>query len=148
MFVKKITYEDLDGRERTDEAYFHFTEAELAEMESSVEGGLHAYAEKINKTENIPELMKLFKELISKAYGEKSADGRRFIKSEELSNSFIQSEAYSEMFMEFVEDPGKAAAFFNALVPAKLSKRKIAQESTNNVVSISGDNNAQNNNIQ
>ena len=63
-------------------------------------------------------LIDLFKDLILRSYGEKSADGRRFIKSKELSTAFSQTEAYSELFMELVTDAEKAAEFVNGITPA------------------------------
>ena len=120
MVKKTITYTDYNGVSRTEDFYFNLTEAEAAEMELGIDGGLSAMIESITKAKNVPAVVKLFKELLLKCYGEKSPDGRRFIKSPELSTAFSQTEAYSILFMELGSDPDKAAAFMNAIVPESL----------------------------
>jgi hypothetical protein len=117
MIKKPITYTDYEGMERTEDFYFNLTRAELAEMELSVSGGLSKKLEKIAQTQDVPEIAAFFKEIILKAYGVKSEDGKRFIKSAQLSEEFAQTEAYVELFMELLGDPEAAAAFFNGIVP-------------------------------
>lgn len=117
MITKEITYIDYNGQERTEKYQFNFTKAELTEMELSVNGGLSAMMERIKETDDRPELMRIFKELILKAYGVKSADGKRFVKSDELRTEFSQTEAYSELYMELVTDTKSAVTFFNGLIP-------------------------------
>ena len=124
MFAKKIKYEDFNGQEREETFYFNLSEAELVEMESSVDGGLAAYGKRIIECQNVPEIMDLFKKLILISYGEKSADGKRFIKEDpargKLSLEFMQTNAYSELYMEFINHPESGAEFFNNVIPAKL----------------------------
>lgn len=131
MLKKTITYTDYNGVERSEDFYFNLSKAELAEMELSVDGGYGEMAQKIANTQNTPELVKLFKELILKAYGEKSADGRRFMKVDEqgnpLSIGFSQTEAYSELFMELSQDADAASKFFLGVIPADLSKQVATQ---------------------
>lgn len=121
MLKKTITYEDYNGNSRTEDFYFNFTKAEVAEMELSVEGGLSAMLEKVMAAKDTPTLIKLFKELVLKAYGEKSADGRRFIKIDDaghkLSNEFAQTEAYSVLFMELATNEQEALNFVNGIIP-------------------------------
>lgn len=124
MYAKKIKYTDFNGQEREQTFYFNLTEAELMEMESSVDGGLSEYGKRIIECKNVPEIMDLFKKLILITYGEKSADGNRFIKEDpvrgKLSLEFMQTNAYSELYMEFLQNPDSAAEFFNNVIPAKL----------------------------
>lgn len=124
MYAKKIKYTDFNGTEQERTFLFNLTEAELMEMETSVDGGLRAYGQRIIECQNVPEVMKLFKELILMSYGEKSADGNRFIKYDpvrgRLADEFVQTNAYSELYMEFLEHPEKGAEFFNNVIPAKL----------------------------
>lgn len=122
MLKKTITYTDYNGTERTEDFYFNFTKAELADMNLSVNGGLKEMIQKIIDTHDVPGIAKIFKDVIFKAYGEKSADGRRFIKSQELSEAFSQTEAYSEFYMELATDSKAAAAFINGIMPADLVK--------------------------
>lgn len=122
MITKEITFTDYNGQERNEKYQFNFTKAELTEMELSVNGGLSAMMERIKETDDRPELMRIFKDLILKAYGVKSADGKRFIKSDELSTEFSQTEAYSELYMELVTNTDSAISFFNGLIPNDLRK--------------------------
>ena len=122
MLKKNIKYIDYDGVERDEDFYFNLSKAELMEMQTSMEGGFKAYLEKIVKALNVKEIMKVMKEIILKAYGVKSEDGKRFIKSEELSIAFSQTEAYSNLYMELCTNADKAAEFVNGIMPAGLSE--------------------------
>jgi len=126
MLTKTITYEDYNGIERTENYYFNLTKAELMEMELGVNGGYAEAIKKIINAKEVPELIKLFKELVLKAYGRKSDDGKRFIKNDELRAEFVESPAYSEIFMELVMDDVKAAEFVTGIMPKDLSAQ--AQE--------------------
>jgi len=116
MIKKTIKYVDYDGNEREEDFYFHFSEAELAEMEKSVKGGMKQKLETIIKTKDEPEIIKQFKDIILKSYGEKSADGRQFIKNEELSKAFSYTPAYSKLFMELATDAEAASVFVNGII--------------------------------
>lgn len=120
MLKKTITYTDYNDVERTEDFYFNFTKAEIAELQLTTVGGMGETIQKIINAKDIPALVTIFKELVLKAYGEKSPDGRRFIKSEELSKEFSQTEAYSELYMELATDAEKASAFVNAIIPKEL----------------------------
>ena len=124
MYSKKIKYQDFNGVEREETFYFNLTETELVEMQTSIDGGLDEYGKRIIESQNVPEVMALFKKLILITYGEKSADGKRFIKEDpvrgKLSLEFMQTNAYSELYMEFINNPESAAEFFNNVIPAKL----------------------------
>lgn len=120
MLAKQITYTDYNGRVRTEEFLFNMTKAELMEMELGTTGGWTEMIERIIKTENQPEIIKIFKQLILKAYGVKSDDGKRFIKSQELSDAFSQTEAYSELFMELATNSNAAADFINGITPSDI----------------------------
>lgn len=122
MITKTITYTDYNGEERTETAMFHLTKAELLEMEMSVDGGLTAMLNRIVETRNAPELIKIFKDLILRSYGEKSPDGRRFIKNDKLREEFAQTEMFSELFMKLSTDDGEAAEFVSGLIPKDIAK--------------------------
>jgi hypothetical protein len=123
MLKKTMTYEDFNGVERTENFYFNLSKAEVLEMEMSTEGGLAEQIQKIVDAKDQVQIIKLFKELILKAYGEKSDDGRRFKKSKEISEAFAQTEAFSQLFMELATDADAAAAFVNGIVPVDVSKQ-------------------------
>ena len=118
MLKKTITYTNYNGVECTEDFYFNLTKAEIMEMELSTSGGLAEMIQKIVAAQDAPAIIKIFKELVLKAYGEKSPDGKKFIKSEEISKAFSQTEAYSILFMELATDADAASAFVNGIVPA------------------------------
>lgn len=117
MLKKTITYMDYDGNEHTEDFFFHLTKAELIELAHSEKGGLEKVIEKITKEQDNKRLISLFKEVIQMSYGEKSLDGKRFQKSEEISKNFMETEAYSILFMELVDDEKAAIDFVNGIMP-------------------------------
>lgn len=125
MLKKTITYTDYNDVERTEDFYFNLTKAEMAEMELSTEGGLADMIKRIVAAKDTPTIISVFKKLILKAYGEKSADGKRFIKSEELSTGFSQTEAYSVLFMELATDDKAASDFVNGIIPPLDKKQGV-----------------------
>lgn len=118
MLKETMTYTDYNGVERTENFYFNLTQAEIMEMEMTTDGGLAERITNIVEAKDAPAIIKIFKELILKAYGEKSADGKRFMKSKEISDAFAQTEAYSQLFMKLATDADAAAKFVNGIVPA------------------------------
>ena len=118
MLKKTITYTDYNEITHTETYYFNLSKAECMEMEMSTSGGLTEMINKIIETQDVPAIIKIFKDLILKAYGVKSPDGKRFIKSEELSTAFAQTEAYSVLFMELATNAEEAAAFVNGIMPS------------------------------
>lgn len=122
MLKKTITYRDYNDVERTEDFYFNLSKAELLEMELGTSGGLADMIRKIVAAQDMPSIVKVFKELVLKAYGEKSADGKRFIKTPELAEAFSQTEAYSQLFMELALDEKQAAVFVNGIVPADMAQ--------------------------
>ena len=117
MLKKTMTYIDYNGTERTEDFYFNLSKAELMEMELSTAGGITTMIQGVISAQDGPALVKIFKDLVLKAYGVKSPDGKRFIKSEELSNEFSQTEAYSDLFMLLATNAEEAAKFVNGIVP-------------------------------
>lgn len=117
MLKKTIAYTDFDGIDRSETFMFNLTKAEITEMEMSTNGGLTKHLEKIVETQDSKQIVESFKDLILRSYGVKSTDGKRFIKSQELRDEFVQSEAYSELFMELATNAEAAAAFVNGIIP-------------------------------
>lgn len=117
MLKKTIKYTDYNGVERSEDFYFNLTKAEIMEMELTTTGGLAEMINRVVAAQDTPSIIKIFKDLILKAYGEKSPDGKRFVKSEEISQGFSQTEAYSILFMELATDSNKASEFINGITP-------------------------------
>lgn len=130
MFKWKTKYEDYNGVEREEELYFNLTKAEIMEMEMSQSGGFTGYIQKAIQAQDAPTLIKLFKDLILKSYGEKSLDGKHFVKIDPAGNplsiAFSQTEAYSQLFMELATDADKASKFINGIVPADIAQQAQA----------------------
>lgn len=120
MLKKSITYETYSGETVTEDFYFHLTKAELVELEMSHKDGLSESLKKIVATEDGKEIIKEFKNIILKAYGQKSDDGRHFIKNDQLRQEFESTEAYSVLFMELVTDADAAAEFVSEVIPREL----------------------------
>lgn len=126
MFTKTFTYTDYNGVERKETHYFNLNKAEVMEMEMSTKGGLAEMIQRIIDAQDAPAIIKVFKDLIRKSYGVKSADGKRFIKNDELWEEFEQTEAYSQLFMELARNADAASKFINGIVPADLNQQANA----------------------
>lgn len=124
MLKETITYVDYNGTERTEDFYFNLTRAEIIEMELETTGGLVEMMNRIIASQDSRSIKEQFKNMILRSYGEKSPDGRRFIKSEELSISFSQTEAYSILFEKLATDDGAATRFVNGIVPSTSPVKK------------------------
>lgn len=129
MLKKTITYEDYNGVTRTEDFYFNFTEAEIMELELGTTGGLAEMIQRIVASQDAPTILKIFKDIILKAYGVKSEDGRRIIKNDAVREDFAQTEAYSKLFMELATDSKAAADFINKIVPEHMTKEANKNES-------------------
>lgn len=128
MLAKKIKYTDYNGVEREEVFYFNITKAELMTQNLMTPGGLETKLKRIINSKNVPELTKYIQDIIKDSYGVKSDDGVRFIKSKELSEMFMQTEAYSVLFMEMVTDNKKASDFVNGILPKDLVKQAEKME--------------------
>lgn len=132
MIKKSITFLDLDGNSITEDFYFNINKAELIEFEASTKIGLSETLQLIVKENDNHQIIEYFKKIILMAYGVRSEDGRRFIKSQELRDSFEQSDAYSELFIELATQAESASAFIRGIVPASLSQAVEEVEKDNN----------------
>lgn len=119
MLKRTMTYTDYNGVSRTEDFYFNLTQAEVTELELSVDGGLVEMINRIIAAKDGKQIIALFKDIVLRSYGEKSPDGKRFIKTQEIRDAFAQTQAYSDLFMELATDAKKAAAFVNGIVPEK-----------------------------
>lgn len=117
MIKETITYTDYDGNERNEDFFFNLTKAEVVEMEASETGGLKKMLENIIKANDTKKIIAVFKDIIAKSYGVKSPDGRRLIKNQEVLDEFVQTEAYSELFMKLATNADAATKFINGIFP-------------------------------
>lgn len=122
MLCKKIKYTDYNGVEREEEFYFNLNKAEVMKwLTTNGAYTIDSVLKKLIETENVKDMVGEFEFLIQTAYGERSLDGKTFDKSPEILRKFVNSEAYSELFMELVGNADKAAEFFNGVLPADLA---------------------------
>lgn len=140
MLKETLTYTDFDGNEREEDFYFHLTEAEIVTMDISADGsgGMAKLIERLAKEEDGEKLMEIFRNLILTSYGEKSLDGKRFIKSKEISEAFAQTNAYNDLFVKLCTDTDYVAKFADGICSKvtpngnkidKLTLPKVEQQS-------------------
>ena len=120
MLKRTIKYTDLNGDEQEDIFYFNLSKPEVIELQVGVEGGFGQMLQNIVESKNNKEIVARFKQIIQMAYGEKSEDGKRFIKSEELSKKFSETPAYEVLYMQLLQDENFAAEFMNGLLPQNM----------------------------
>lgn len=123
MLKKTIKYKDLEGNDVEDDFYFNLNKAEILELEVKRKGGLEAYMQELIDAEDGGQIISVFKEVIEMSIGKRSADGKKFIKNQELRDEFFQSDAYSSLLMEFLTEPSEqmGAAFMRGIVPADIA---------------------------
>lgn len=137
MYKKTIKYVDYDGNEREEDYYFNLSKAEIMEMNFSKDGNLIEYLERIKSTVDVPKIAEFFKELIMKSYGEKSLDGKSFRKKKDghlLVEDFMETEAFTELYMELATDADAASAFVGGIIPSDMSKVSTKTSFAKNVV--------------
>lgn len=117
MYRRPITFTDYDGNQVTENFEFNLSKAELVEMEAEYPGGMQAMIQRITKERDGKAIVSVIKDIILRSYGERSLDGRRFVKNEDMREKFSQTDAYSELFMELAMNPDKTAEFINNIIP-------------------------------
>lgn len=121
MLKKEITYTDFNDQEVTETLYFNLTKSELVDLETSVDGGMEQRLQKIIETEDRNELINMFKKILLLAYGQRSEDGKRFVKNDQLRDEFTQTAAYDAIFVELASNDSAAADFIMGVLPKDLS---------------------------
>lgn len=116
MLTKRITYVDYNGNERTENFEFNLNRVEALDFALSIDGDLTEYVRKSVEEDNKAALIKMVKDIVLRSYGKKSEDGRRFMKSDEITRSFIETEAYSVLMTELISDSGESAKFINGVL--------------------------------
>ena len=128
MLKKTMTFVDFDGNERTETFYFNMTKAEALDFELTTSGGMARYLARLIEGVKTPEIIAIFKDIILNAYGEKSPVGREFIKNDEIRNSFKNTEAFSDLYLELATDAKAAADFLNGVLPRDFEKIEAPED--------------------
>ena len=123
MLKKIIKYTDFNGVQQQEEFHFHLSPPDLLELEATSPGGFENYMNEIMAANDGARILELFKKLIKMSIGRVSDDGKRFEKSEEITNNFVQTNAYTKLFLELGSDADSAAKFFNGIIPQDLADR-------------------------
>ena len=118
MHKETITYTDFNGVQRTEDYYFDLSKPEIVKMQASEKGGYDVQLKSISASTNGALIMTFFENVIKAAYGEKTEDGRRFMKSDEISRSFMETPAYEVLFEKLVTDANAASEFVNRVMRA------------------------------
>lgn len=118
MLKREITYEDFNGVKSTETFYFNLSKTEMAGWDL---GGMAASLERMAKAQDTTSLVAEIQKIVLTSYGEKSEDGKRFIKSEELRTAFSQTAAYDALFMELAQDEQKLLGFFQGVFPKEFA---------------------------
>lgn len=134
MIKQDITYTNFEGEQETETLYFHLNKVELMEMQVSEKRGLAQYITDIQKAENNKEIFRLFKEIVLRAYGERSEDGKKFIKNERLREEFEGSLAYEELMVKLVTETDFAVKFVNGIMPAGMADQIAARMGQDSLV--------------
>lgn len=135
MLTKAITYEDFNGVKKTKNLYFHLSKFEITRMMYQADGGIQNYLKKMVESNDTKEIFKFFEQFVLACYGEKSADGEEFLKSDEIRQKFQCHPAYDVLMMEFIEGGDKAmSSFINSVVPKELAEQ-VAKSDKNEEIS-------------
>lgn len=122
MLKREIKYQDFDGNEQTATFYFHIGKHEIVELDVEHKGGIKALFEKIIETQDDKGIVEQMKKLILLAVGERSADGQRFVKNDQIREDFKNHAAYEALFMELSTDAERASEFGIGILPPDVAK--------------------------
>lgn len=126
MFVQTINYTDFNGVDRTEDFHFHLSKIEVARIEAEYGTSIPEYAKAIASSQNLPELLSFIEKVILTSYGKKSSDGRSFIKTPEMRAEFEYSNAYAELFEQFITNPDLARKFGESVADTNVQKSSSA----------------------
>lgn len=117
MRAETIKFENPFTGEQVEKTfYFHLTKADLLRiLGRSNDEDWEAYVKSMLQTGSNDDVMDFIESIIRDAVGERTPDGR-FEKSKAISNSFIGSDAYGELFVRLITEDGFADKFFNGLI--------------------------------
>lgn len=122
MLKKTITYTDYDGMERTEDFWFNLSKTELTKLDAELPGGVLGVLRKIIDKKDRKALVDFIETLILRSYGEKTLDGKRFVKTPEMAEEFMQTPAYDELFMSILSDTDSQTSFINGIIPQSMAK--------------------------
>lgn len=129
MLKKTIKYNTFDGAEVEEDFYFHLSKADIAKMQLSVVGDFHGYLKAIVEVGDPKVIIETFEEIIQKTIGQRTEDGKGFKKTKEITEAFVATEAYSNLFVELVTDANAASEFIRGVMPTDIAGKMPANPS-------------------
>jgi hypothetical protein len=128
MIKKDISYTDYDGNKREETYWFHLSKPELVAM-TAEHKGFEEYLKELAAAQNYSEMMTVYRNMIARSVGQRSEDGRRFVRTEAITEDFMQSAAFEQLFMDLMSNADAATAFARGLLPADLVE-EVKEEHT------------------
>lgn len=122
MLKKTFKYTDYNGVEREEDCYFNLTRTELLQLDLTSEGSFQDIVNKIIQTQDKKALWYLFKEIVLTSYGEKSLDGKKFLKSRERSDEFACTPMFDELMVELCSSEEAVNKFIDGIIPADVAE--------------------------
>lgn len=116
MLKKTIDFVDYNGEKCSEDFYFMLTKTDILKLEAKYKGGIIATVTRAQLENDNETIMGVFETVIQMAYGQKSPDGKKFIRNEKVLEDLIYSPAYDLLVQSMVNED-EAAKFINAIVP-------------------------------
>ena len=119
MIRREITYTNYNGQKVTKPFYFNMNKMEL--VETMVDENNQSFLDVVQSLADSGDfysLIRVLKKIILAAYGEKSDDGERFVKSDEIRRGFEESPAFPELYISLLTDTKQMIDFVNGILPS------------------------------
>lgn len=142
MIKRTVEYTDYNGNKRVEDLYFNLTQFEATEIAMELPDGVveeltsdkNGENETVVATHLVEKLgnkgvVEFIKKIVLKSYGHKSEDGRRIVKSPEISEEFSQTPAFSDFMIQLISDDKAASDFINGVIPEALAAQMVARNS-------------------
>lgn len=133
MLKQQVTYEDFDGNTQKETLYFNLNRMELIAFQQRYgSDNMEKYINNLIEEKKIQPMYDLLNDFVLTAYGIKSEDGKRFIKSERIREEFQQSLAYEALIEDFHDDSRKVLENFISGVTAHIRGLNTAAAAASN----------------
>lgn len=111
MFKHSVEYVDFNGSDRKEDLYFHLSLPEVTRLEAEIGMGLEDYIKGLTTNQELNTLLAFLERMLLSSYGQKTSDGKSFIKSQVIREAFEYSQAYAEIFEQVLSNPDLARKF-------------------------------------
>lgn len=111
MFKHTVEYIDFNGTERKEDLYFHLSLPEVTRLQAEIGKPIEEHIQTLTANQNLKDLLDFLEQILLNAYGQKTSDGKSFYKNKKLRDEFEYSQAYAEVFEQFLTKPDLARKF-------------------------------------